>query len=103
MYINQLVESSLVPFQTFADFSATISSTSASLVVPKNSYRSYLLINTLTASDVWINFGITSIKALPSIRISGNSLFIMDKFVNCLDLYMIKDGTGTVGVVIKEG
>lgn len=90
----------------FDDFSATISSTTSSIVVPENFARSGILINTINAADVWINFGAPAVKGLPSIRIQGNSLFTYTlASYGCIDtraIHMIRDGSGTGPVVIKE-
>lgn len=68
-----------------------------------NMQRKFLLICTLTASDVWLNFGSAAVKGIPSIRIQGNSTFVLDQHVPPESVWLLKDGTGTVDVVVKEG
>lgn len=79
-----------------------LSGTTSVQVAPANMQRRYLLISTTTSSDVWLNFGSAATKGIPSIRIQGNTNFIMDTYVSPQSVWLIKDGTGNVDVTVKE-
>lgn len=88
----------MITDRSIFDLGGTISVQAA----PGNMQRKYLLICATTSSDVWVNFGSAATKGAPSIRIKGNTNFIMDRYVSPQSVWLIKDGTGAVDVVVKE-
>lgn len=67
---------SAIPGGSLRDISGTITTGgTAQTIAAQNTSRQYLLIQNLSAGDLWVNFGIAAVAASPSIKITAGGNF----------------------------
>lgn len=72
-------------------------------LAPAAAYRRYLLIQNLSAGDLWVDFGTDAVAASPSVKIPSGSVFVMEgSFVSADSVSIIGATTGQA-FVAKEG
>lgn len=88
---------------TLVDHSGATPDAIDHVVVPANAARNYLLIQNQSIGDMFIDFGVTAVLDIPSIRLlPGQSIVFEGAFVPAADVHLIGI-TGGLKYCIKEG
>lgn len=89
---------------TMADASGTLAAASTSqLAVAANAARQFLLIQNVSAADLWINETVAAVLAQPSIKIAAGASLVFDGTFCPTGAINIIGGTISQAYVVKQG
>jgi hypothetical protein len=89
--------------QTIVDHSGTIAvGNTAQTLMAANSARRYLLIENVSAGDLWFNFTTTAVVGQPSLRLPSGASFVMEDSPISTEAISIIGATGGQAFVSKE-
>lgn len=87
----------------FTDRSGTITSGgTAQTVMPVNNHRAYLVIENVSAGDLWVNFTTPAVQNQPSLKISPNGSYVLESSFVTDELVSIIGATTGQAFTAKE-
>lgn len=75
----------------------------AQQVMATNVARRYLLVQNVSAGDLWLNFGSTAVQAQPSVKLPPDAALVMEAGFVSTELVSIIGATTGQAFVAKEG
>lgn len=94
--VNKVIQGALT------DRSGTIlTDSTAQVAAAANAARKFLLLQNVSAGDLWFDFGVDAVLSQPSVKLSAGEKLLFTEFVPTS--YVSVNGAASLGFTVKEG